>query len=72
MSDVQFADLTSRGCAKVNISTALKVAFTEANREYLMQNPGRNDPPSQLSSVRSHLVAVAIHHIDAIGSAGRA
>jgi ketose-bisphosphate aldolase len=72
MSDSQFADLTSRGCAKVNISTALKVAFTDANREYLERNPDRYDPPSHLASVRERLVRVAAHHIDAFGSAGRA
>ena len=28
----QFSDLIARGCAKVNVSTALKIAYMEANR----------------------------------------
>ncbi len=42
----QFSDLIARGCAKVNISTALKIAFVDAHREYLDANPGKHDPPS--------------------------
>ena len=46
-------DLIARGCAKVNISTALKIAFVDAHREYLDANPGKHDPPSLLEHVRA-------------------
>ena len=47
----QFKDLIARGCAKVNISTALKIAFVDAHRTYLDENPGKHDPPSLLRHV---------------------
>jgi fructose-bisphosphate aldolase class II len=68
----QFSDLISRGCAKVNISTALKIAFVDAHREYLDANPGKHDPPSMLKHVRAAVVEMAKHHIGMFGSAGRA
>ena len=49
----QFSDLIARGCAKVNISTALKIAFVDAHREYLDANPGKHDPPSMLKHVQN-------------------
>lgn len=72
MTPAQFRELTGRGCAKVNVSTALKVAFTDASREYLAANPGRYDPPSQLRFVREHVQQVAEAHIGYLGSEGRA
>lgn len=68
----QFSDLIARGCAKVNISTALKIAFVDAHREYLEANPGRHDPPSMLAHVHEAVKSVAIRHISMFGSAGRA
>ena len=53
LTEAQFTDLIARGCAKVNISTALKIAFVDAHREYLEANPGKHDPPSLLKHVRS-------------------
>ena len=47
----QFQDLIARGCAKVNISTALKIAFVDAHREYLEANPAKKDPPALLKHV---------------------
>ena len=35
MTDEQFTDLIGRGCAKVNISTALKVTYMKSNLEFL-------------------------------------
>ena len=49
LTEAQFTDLIARGCAKVNISTALKIAFVDSHREYLEANPGKNDPPSMLT-----------------------
>jgi len=68
----QFTDLISRGCAKVNISTALKIAFIDAHREYLDANPGKHDPPSLLGHVREAVKKMAEYHIGIFGSAGRA
>ena len=72
LTEDQFADLIARGCAKVNISTALKIAFIDAHREYLDANPGKHDPPSLLRHVRSAVKDMAEHYIRTFGSAGRA
>jgi len=72
LTEEQFTDLIARGCAKVNISTALKIAFVSSHREYLDANPGKNDPPSMLAHVREAVKQMAIHHISMFGSAGKA
>src|SRR6185312_12329250 len=72
LSEAQFTDLIARGCAKVNISTALKIAFVDAHREYLEANPGKHDPPALLKHVRTAVKQMAEEHIRMFGSAGRA
>jgi ketose-bisphosphate aldolase len=72
LNESQFTDLIARGCAKVNISTALKIAFVDAHREYLEANPGKHDPPALLAHVRAAVKQMAEHHIGMFGSAGRA
>jgi ketose-bisphosphate aldolase len=68
----QFRDLISRGCAKVNISTALRVAFVDAHAEYLRANPGTNDVASLLDHARSAIKAMAEEHLRTFGSVGKA
>ncbi|MGH2895714.1 MAG: class II fructose-bisphosphate aldolase [Solirubrobacteraceae bacterium] len=72
LTEDQFTDLIARGCAKVNISTALKIAFVESHREYLDANPGKNDPPSMLAHVREAVKQMAVHYIGIFGSSGKA
>ena len=72
LTEAQFGDLIARGCAKVNISTALKIAFVDAHREYLDANPGKHDPPSLLRHVRAAVKEMAERHIRIFGSAGQA
>lgn len=67
----QFQDLIARGCAKVNISTALKIAFVDAHREYLDANPTKQDPPALLKHVGEAVKSMAIEHIQIFGSAGK-
>jgi fructose-bisphosphate aldolase class II len=72
LTERQFQDLIARGCAKVNISTALKIAFVGAHREYLEANPGKNDPPALFKHVRGAVKEMAAAHIRQFGSAGKA
>jgi ketose-bisphosphate aldolase len=72
MSADQFSDLIARGCAKVNISTALKVAFMSSGYDFLTANPGKYDPPSQMKVQRAAVKAMAEDHIRMFGSAGKA
>jgi len=72
MSPEQFTDLIARGCAKVNISTALKIAFMRAGVDFMTENPGKYDPPSQMKVQRAAVKAMAQDHIRMFGSAGKA
>jgi ketose-bisphosphate aldolase len=74
LTGAQFSDLIARGCAKVNISTALKVTYMQANLEYLRgaEERGTWDPPSLFASVRGAVVDLAAAHIRRFGSAGKA
>jgi fructose-bisphosphate aldolase class II len=74
MTDAQFTDLISRGCAKVNISTALKVTFMRANLAYLRDAQERDswDPPSQFKAVRGAVMEMAADHMRRFGSVGNA
>ncbi|HEY3763806.1 MAG TPA: class II fructose-bisphosphate aldolase [Gaiellales bacterium] len=72
LQEEQFQDLIGRGCAKVNISTALKIVFTDATREYLDANPAKHDPPSLFAPVRAAVKETAERHMRMFGSAGRA
>jgi ketose-bisphosphate aldolase len=74
MTDAQFTDLISRGCAKVNISTALKVTYMKANLAFLRgaEERGTWDPPSLFSSVRGAVLDMAADHMRRFGSVGKA
>jgi fructose-bisphosphate aldolase class II len=74
MTDAQFTDLIARGCAKVNISTALKVTYMKANLAFLRgaEERGTWDPPSLFASVRTAVLDMAADHMRRFGSIGRA
>ena len=72
MTPEQFKDLISRGCAKVNISTALKIAFMKSGYDYMTEHPGEYDPPSTFRAQRAAVVEMAKEHIRLFGSEGRA
>jgi ketose-bisphosphate aldolase len=74
MTDEQFTDLIARGCAKVNISTALKVTYMQANLAFLRGAEERDswDPPSLFTAVRATVKDMAAGHMRRFGSVGRA
>jgi fructose-bisphosphate aldolase class II len=74
MSDDQFTDLISRGCAKINISTALKVAYMKSNLEFLKRAEQKNvwDPPSLFTAVHAAVKEMAADHMRRFGSVGKA
>lgn len=73
LSDDQFRDLISRGCAKVNISTALKEAYMRSGWEFLRGAAERDqwDPPSLFRAQRQAVLDMAAQHMRLFGSAGR-
>jgi ketose-bisphosphate aldolase len=72
MTGDQFRDLVGRGCAKVNISTALKIAYMQAGLDHMTESPGRFDPPSQFEAQRAAVIEMAREHIRLLGGEGRA
>ena len=74
MSDAQFADLISRGCAKVNISTALKVQYMKSMLTALRAAEAADkwDPPTLFRAVAADVRTLTSDLATAFGSAGKA
>ena len=74
LSPGQFAELIALGCAKVNISTALKITFMQSSLAFLKDAEARDtwDPPSLFGQVRSDIVALTRGLAEQFGSAGKA
>jgi fructose-bisphosphate aldolase class II len=74
LSDEQFTDLIARGCAKVNISTALKETYMKSGLEFLREAGERDewDPPSLFQHQRAAVVDMARRHIRLFGGSGHA
>jgi ketose-bisphosphate aldolase len=74
ITDQQFQDLITRGCAKINISTGLKRTFMKANLSFLREAEANNtwDPSSQFTYVRQEVKEMAKKYIHTFGSAGKA
>ena len=72
MTPEQFSDLIGRGCAKVNISTALKISFMRSGYDYMTEHPGQYDPPSIFRAQRAAVMEMAKDHMRMFGSEGKA
>ncbi len=70
----QFADLIARGCAKVNISTGLKMTYMQSNLAFLKEAEasGKWDPPTLFRHVRQAVLDMAKGYMLQFGSGGRA
>lgn len=71
MSPEQFTDLIARGCAKVNISTALKIAYLKTGYDYLTEHP-KYEPVDVFAVQHEAVKQVALDHIRMFGSEGKA
>jgi fructose-bisphosphate aldolase class II len=74
LSPADFRDLAARGCAKINVSTALKEAYMRASLQHLKQ-AGEQDqwePAALFRDIEAGVAAMARHHISCFGSAGTA
>jgi ketose-bisphosphate aldolase len=73
MTNQQFRDLISRGCAKVNISTAVKMTFMKSNLSFLRDAEAKNkwDPPSLFRYVRQEVKDMARGYLQTFGSEGK-
>lgn len=73
LSDEQFRDCIARGCAKVNISTALKETFMQSSLTSLQDAQAQNkwDPPSLFTAVGASVREMTRHYAELFGSAGK-
>lgn len=73
LSPEQFADLIARGCAKVNISTALKETFMKSSLAFLKGAEQNNkwDPPSLFKHTRADVMTLVKDLAEQFGSAGK-
>jgi fructose-bisphosphate aldolase class II len=72
LSSDTFKRLITAGCAKVNISTMLKITFADSFRNYLDAKPKEYDPMKLQKAVHTDLVKMAKGFMEIFGSAGRA
>jgi fructose-bisphosphate aldolase class II len=74
LSDAQFRELIARGCAKVNISTALKETFMRSGLAFLREAEAKDkwDPPSLFKAVRADVIELTSGLMTLFGSAGKA
>jgi ketose-bisphosphate aldolase len=74
LTDGQFKDLIARGCAKVNISTAVKMTFMQSNLAFLRDAEARNkwDPPSLFKHVNKAVKELVTGYLQVFGSVGKA
>jgi fructose-bisphosphate aldolase class II len=74
MTDDQFRDLISRGCAKVNISTSLKMLFMKSSLDNLRiaEAADKWDPPTLFRAVGSAVSTMTAQLAGTFGSTGKA
>jgi len=72
LSNETFKKLIAAGCAKVNISTMLKITFADSFKNYLEAKPKEYDPMKLQKAVHDDLVKMAKGFMETFGSAGRA
>jgi ketose-bisphosphate aldolase len=72
LSNETFQRLIAVGCAKVNISTMLKIVYCDAHREYLDSKPQEHDPLKVMAHVHQSIVTMAREFMETFGSAGKA
>jgi ketose-bisphosphate aldolase len=72
LSNETFKKLIAAGCAKVNISTMLKITFADSLKTYLEAKPKEYDPMKLQKAVHSDIVKMAKGFMETFGSAGKA
>ena len=74
LTNEQFGELIKRGCAKVNISTALKEIYMKSTLDFLLESQKKNkwDPPSLFSATRQTIINMVMDLTQQFGSKGKA
>ncbi|WP_296561967.1 ketose-bisphosphate aldolase [uncultured Acetobacterium sp.] len=63
LTDGMFYSLIDLGAAKVNISTAIKIAYCSGMKDFVEQNPKQNDPLKLDAYVKEQVKKVVQEHI---------
>ena len=66
VSDQELRAAVRAGMVKVNIGTALNIAFTGAAREYLTANPAAIDPRKYLAPAREAMATVVSEQLQVL------
>jgi tagatose 1,6-diphosphate aldolase GatY/KbaY len=61
----------SLGICKVNVATDLKIPFSNAIKEYFIENPNANDPRKYLTPAKAAMKKIVQHKIEVCGSNNR-
>ncbi len=74
LTSEDFRSFIEAGVAKINISTALKLAYMQSALDHLRtaEEKGRWDPPTMFADIATAVRSVVATHLDVFGSAGRA
>jgi len=72
LEDTVIQDCIARGISKVNIATDLRIAYTQAVRKFLEQDPGCFDPKKYGEAGREAVKKLAMNRIMVCGCQGRA
>ncbi|PSW22147.1 tagatose bisphosphate family class II aldolase [Photobacterium sanctipauli] len=59
------------GITKVNVATELKIAFSDAVKQYFIENPKANDPRHYIVPGKEAMKKVVMEKINVCGSAGK-
>jgi len=73
LTNEQFRDLIARGCAKVNISTALKMRYMQSNLAFLRDAEAKDkwDPPGLFKYVNQAVRDMVTDYMKVFGSVGK-
>jgi fructose-bisphosphate aldolase class II len=66
-----FRRLIKMGASKINISTALKIAYLGAIKDFMAENPGNSNPLKLDLAAESRVMRMAREHNEIFGTAGR-
>ncbi len=72
LKDEVFTELIRRGAVKVNISTHLKIVYTDGLRDHLNANPVQHDPAKLHDAVKRKVQGMAADYLRLFGSANKA
>lgn len=71
LPDCDIRQAISLGICKVNVATELKIAFSDALKNYLIDNPGANDPRHYMKPAKAAMKAIVRKVIQVCGSEGQ-